>query len=303
MTYRTAEAFRAALEHRLADRAGRTGLPLDRVRKYAAFERFLARVERVAPAGWVLKGGLAINCRLGRYQRPSRDLDLAHADEQAGVLAQLVTSARTTTDPDDHFRFRLSIVSAGMRGADVGAKLRLETRVGDRLYDLATIDVVAEADLFEQAELLEVPSLLDFAGLAPVTMLVTPVTRHLADKVDAYLRGRINRRAVSTREKDLADIVLLAGSERPRAGDLRGALARVLRSDGAAPAALPPPPAGWGAEYATLAAQLGLAERPVAGAFERARALIDPVLGYAAADDARWDPVSHSWVVPGARVS
>jgi Nucleotidyl transferase AbiEii toxin, Type IV TA system len=297
--YRTPEAFRAALEDRLVRRSRQSGLPLDRLRKYAAFERFLARVEMTGPRSWVLKGGLAINCRLGSYLRPSKDIDLAHGDGPVELFERLVAGVSPAMHPDDHFRFRLSLDAGGRRTPDASVRLRLETRLADRLYDLATIDVVTEPDLFEGAELLELPSMLDFADLVPVTMLVTPVERHLADKLDAYLRGRINARAISTREKDLADMVLLAASERPRAGVLRRALRKVLTAERRVPAALPPPPPRWGAAYRALATQLGLEERTVMEAFERARALFDPVLSGAAPEAACWNPEARVWEFPG----
>jgi hypothetical protein len=76
---------------------------------------------------------------------------------------------------------------------------------------------------------------------------------------------------------------------------LRVALRRVLRAERGVPSALPPPPARWGSEYRTLAAQLGLEEATVAQAFARACALLDPVLSGTVPDEARWDPVSRSW--------
>lgn len=59
-SYSTAAAFRQALENRLKTEALRTGVPYDRLRKEAAFQRLLARVQRVAPRdSWALKGALA----------------------------------------------------------------------------------------------------------------------------------------------------------------------------------------------------------------------------------------------------
>lgn len=47
--YRTASAFRTALEHRLRTEAQTSGVPLNRLRKEAAFNRLLARLHRAAP--------------------------------------------------------------------------------------------------------------------------------------------------------------------------------------------------------------------------------------------------------------
>lgn len=60
-----AASFRRALEDRLRSEAQDSGVPLNRLRKEAAFNRLLARLRAVAPEGWALKGGLALIARVG----------------------------------------------------------------------------------------------------------------------------------------------------------------------------------------------------------------------------------------------
>jgi len=55
--YDTAEAFRAALDQRIRNEATTTVLPVMRLRKRVAFERFLARLAVAEPGSWVLKEG------------------------------------------------------------------------------------------------------------------------------------------------------------------------------------------------------------------------------------------------------
>lgn len=73
--YRDATAFRAALEQRLRTEAQTFGMPLNRLRKEAAFNRLLARLEQVAPDDRALKGGLALIFRLGADIRGTKDAD------------------------------------------------------------------------------------------------------------------------------------------------------------------------------------------------------------------------------------
>jgi len=63
-SYKSAQDFRAALEHRLQKHAADSGLSLQRLRRTVAFNRFLARIfaDRLSP--WVLKGGYAMELRL-----------------------------------------------------------------------------------------------------------------------------------------------------------------------------------------------------------------------------------------------
>lgn len=76
MKYQTASAFRQALEARLLNRSRESGGPLIRLRKLAAFERFLARLFTNQRDVWVLKGGGAMQLRLLDQARTTQDIDL-----------------------------------------------------------------------------------------------------------------------------------------------------------------------------------------------------------------------------------
>ena len=61
MTTPTPAVYRAAVEARLRERARRLGVPTYVVRRQAALERLAARLSKVAPERWALKGGFAGN--------------------------------------------------------------------------------------------------------------------------------------------------------------------------------------------------------------------------------------------------
>jgi len=79
MKYRNAAALRQALEERLRVQALETGMPLMRLRKMVAFERLLARLVARQDDVWILKGGFALELRLGIRARTTNDLDLLSA--------------------------------------------------------------------------------------------------------------------------------------------------------------------------------------------------------------------------------
>jgi hypothetical protein len=58
--YASASAFRTALETRLKNEQSE-GVGFSRLRKRVVFERLLARLQAVAPEGWFLKGGFALD--------------------------------------------------------------------------------------------------------------------------------------------------------------------------------------------------------------------------------------------------
>ncbi len=76
MRYASGTAFRRALEDRLQASSLTSGVPLDRLRKMVAFDRLLARLVADGQENWVLKGGLALQLRLGTRARTTRDMDL-----------------------------------------------------------------------------------------------------------------------------------------------------------------------------------------------------------------------------------
>src|SRR2546425_2132056 len=81
-SYKTAGAFRTALEARLQARARQEGTDLQRLRRQVAFDRFLARMFSKGPKAtypWVLKGGYAMELRI-HSARTTKDIDLTLHD-------------------------------------------------------------------------------------------------------------------------------------------------------------------------------------------------------------------------------
>ncbi|MFM7202183.1 MAG: nucleotidyl transferase AbiEii/AbiGii toxin family protein, partial [Myxococcota bacterium] len=64
--YKTALAFKMALEQRLRNEALRSGQNLERLRQMLVFDRFLARVFTTQDDTVILKGGLVLELRLER---------------------------------------------------------------------------------------------------------------------------------------------------------------------------------------------------------------------------------------------
>lgn len=73
--YAAAAAFRRALEVRLNKVAETELIQVNRLRRQVAFDRLLARLFRIDPAPWVLKGGYALELRF-RTARATIDIDL-----------------------------------------------------------------------------------------------------------------------------------------------------------------------------------------------------------------------------------
>jgi len=103
--YASAAAFRRALETRLLALSRDGSLSLVRLRKSVAFDRLLARLFAVAPDRWVLKGGLALDYRLGAKARTTMDIDLAGPGGEDAATADLLATGEL--DLGDHFSFAI----------------------------------------------------------------------------------------------------------------------------------------------------------------------------------------------------
>lgn len=293
MKYETAPAFRAALLTRLRQQARTEEASVDRLRKRVVFERLLARLERVTPDGWALKGALALDFRQPVRARATKDADLVTEADIAQLTEDLL--AATRLDLDDHFVFR----PRRMRDADSEqpeptVRFHVTVEVAGQLLDEATLDVAVNTHADWKPERVK-SHLLEFAGLPPVEIPVIPPELHVAEKVHAYTRSYGATGQASTRSKDLVDIIVIVETTPLDAAALNAAFQRVFerRNTHRLPTSLPAPPAGWAVSYRAAAAQARI-DTDLAVGHSRAAACVDPILS-GATRSGRWDSQSGRW--------
>ena len=247
MTYRSGASFRRALEDRLRTQSLETGTPLVRLRKMVVFDRFLARLIQDRPDAWVLKGGLALQLRLGNQARTTKDIDVLLTtphDEPHDVHQALVRAA--LLDLGDWFQFEVERPTARdtcgtyRRSALPGAGL-----LDRRRFEAFHIDVGWGDPLIEPVETLTTPALLGFAGIQPTAIPCYPLTQQVAEKVHAYTRPRAT--GEGSRVKDLVDILLIAELRQMDGRLLQQALQATFdtRKTHALPTQFPDPPPTW----------------------------------------------------------
>jgi len=296
MSYESARALRTALEQRLKNQATR-GPDLDtallgRLRKRVVFERFLARLRAVAPDGWMLKGGFALELRLGDMARTTKDIDVDWAIAEGESLEFLRRAA--ACDIGDFFRFRLerAELRSGVEGQ--GQRWRLIAELDAREFETVLVDVgVGVEPLLGPVEL-SLPTALDFADADAVEIPVLRLEQHLAEKTHAYTRRYGAMAIPSSRVKDLVDIALVAATLELEAGALELALVEIFdrRATHQLPASLPQPPTDWQRTWRELVSGLPV-PRDLRDGHVLAASLIDPALNDRASGN--WSPSSHSW--------
>jgi len=292
--YRTAAAFKQALEQRLRT-ASTSGVDFARRRQLVVFDRFLARIAVELGDAVMLKGGLAVELRIKRA-RTTKDIDLRLTGSPDDILDKLRAAARRdlgdfmvfTIRPDDRHP---EIQNDGMQydGVRLRAKCSLAGKVYGRPFG---VDVAFGDPILGEPADIVAENGLGFAGIAPPTLRVYPVETHVAEKLHAYTMPRARP---NSRVKDLPDLALIATAGPVEASRLRAAIDQTFGFRGThdVPEHLPAPPATWGAPYGTIAKEDQLKWSTLAEAFEAARAFLDPVL--AGHSDSRWDPTGWSW--------
>lgn len=291
MRYETGAGFRQALEQRLLDRSRGTGESLVRLRKTVVFDRLLARLTAAAPGRWVLKGALALDFRLGKRGRTTKDLDLLRRDDEESATTDLI--AAQAVDLGDFFVFSVEKIGRPQDAEGDAVRYRVRAELGGRVFEEVLVDVGFSDPLGWQPERLRGPALLSFAGMEPAEVPALPLEQQVAEKVHAYTRTYGGSEA-SSRVKDLVDLVVVKRFMSLEAARLRQALEVTFESRGRQPlpSSLPPPPSDWAVAYRKLAAEVGI-DADVRVAHSEAAALLDPVLGGLA--KGRWDPDQSRW--------
>ena len=181
MKYATAAAFRQALDDRLQTEAAKTGIGIARLRKRVAFELFLRRLVVVAPNRWVLKGALALDFRFNATSRPTRDMDLARADDEDAAIEDFAAAQELALD--DFFTFAARRTDDLDDAEDFRAiRFHITAQLAGRVFDQFVVDVGFVASISSSPDTIETSDLLSFAGIERVRVPALPLPQHVAEK-------------------------------------------------------------------------------------------------------------------------
>ena len=292
--YKSAAAFKQAVEQRLRDQATRDGVDMGRLRQLLVFDRYIARLIATFGDDVVIKGGMAVELQLARA-RTTKDLDLRLESKSEDVLAELQEAGRL--DLGDFLRFEVrsdprspEIQAEGMLYQ--GRRFRAHATLAGKIYAAPFgIDVVFAGPLAGELSEIESSSFLAFAGVLPTALRVYPLEAHIAEKLHAYTMPR-NR--PNSRVKDLPDIALLATVRALDAAVLRTAIDKTFtaRRTHAVPRALARPPIDWTAVYERGARNDDLPWKTIDEVHAAAASFLDPVLSGC---DGHWSAKSWQW--------
>jgi hypothetical protein len=268
--YETAAGFRQAIETRLNERARKDHVEVNRLRRGLVFERIMARLAGAEPGAWVVKGGMALEWRLGGRARATRDLDLVRRGQAIGGsdLREILVDLLAADKEEDRFLFEVRPPQA----LDVGFRFSVTANMAGKVFASVRLDVAVLAEELVSTEKLQVLGALSaFDRLSPPEVEVATPAQHFAEKLHALTRDHGDR--LNTRIRDLVDLMLLIELELVRAPEVLPLVRHVFESRGThpVPGELPDPPTGWARDYAEQAAPTSLHARTVEDAMVRLR--------------------------------
>lgn len=246
--YKTATAFRRALEERLRNFAQAHLIDIQRLYRQVAFDRLLSRIFHQPASPYVLKGGYAMELRV-EMARVTKDIDLSVPDirllsaNEKEINQAVLDSiqAAAAINLNDYFQYVVGGPIQDVDGAPYGgARYSVDARMDARTFVKFHLDVGVGDAVSGDIEWLEAKDWLGFAGIAPMKFPTISKEQQFSEKLHAYTLPRPDR--LNSRVKDLVDMVLLIKSGQMKEDSLSKALTatferrkRVIRSPASFP--------------------------------------------------------------------
>ncbi len=248
--YESASAFRRAFEDRLKTISIKERIPLERLRRQAAFDRLLARLFAAPNAPWALKGGYALELRL-REARATRDIDLVLREPPVRWKGGNEEIRRALQDAanrgmGDFFEFQVGEPMMDLDAAPYGgARLPVTAMMDNRVFAKFHLDAAIGDPVIEPLSTTSGHDWLGFADIPAGSFLTISPEQHMAEKLHAYTLPRLTP---NSRVRDLVDMELLRRSNVLDRGRVKEALRVVFarRKTHEPPEALTPPDAAPG---------------------------------------------------------
>jgi hypothetical protein len=265
--YRTARAFRHAVEVRLKQLASSSGVDIQRLRRQIAFDRLLFRIFADDEPRWLLKGGYAMELWLERA-RATRDIDLtlralraSGQEESEAVSVRLREELQelVMVDAGDWFVFEILLATLDIEAAPYGgARFPVIARMDGRIFARFHIDIGVGGGILDPVEIRQGRDWLGFAGIAPPTLRVLSKEQQFAEKLHAYTMT--DRPATNSRAKDLVDMALLIRDLQldPERAKEAVELTFSRRDSHPLSSVLSEPPLNWARPFAELATETKL---------------------------------------------
>lgn len=291
MKYKNDSAFRQALENRIAKESGSTGIPIQRLRKWIAFDRFLARLVSLNPKDWILKGGFMMELFFQKRARTTKDIDLHCRLEEEEIYQQLQSAG--SSDLNDWFRFEVAAPQSENQFLQDMKRFNVKSLLVSRQFENFHVDVNSSDMLMDQPKEIDGMDLLAFAEIPPIKILCYPLTQQVAEKIHAL--SRTYQSGEVSRVKDVVDILLIASSERFSSRKLRDSITSTFqnRNSSDLDTSIPRINSIYSRDYASMARQIGLTIISLDEANNALKSFLLPILQMK--KPSMWNPAKWKW--------
>jgi hypothetical protein len=222
-----------------------------------AFDRFLARVTGKQPDAWIVKGGFALQLRLGERARTTKDIDVSAVNPWTRDQTIAYLRAAVSLELGDWFEFEVGEPAEAATGAPGrGFRFPIRSLLDGRRFETFHLDVAYGDPILEAPVELVAPNLLAFAEIAPARVRCYPLTTQIAEKLHTYTRTYAS--GETSRARDLADILLAASLAEFDGPKLKQAIDATFkaRASHRVPPQMPDPPERIAASYRQAAREL-----------------------------------------------
>jgi hypothetical protein len=264
------------LRRRVDGQAREDGIATGRVQRWVSYMVLAGALERARDGHgdprFVVKGGVAMELRLGLVARATKDLDVTLREAQGDMLATLDEALRGS-----YAGFELTRREPDRVGPTGAVRLGVALSYEGRSWSTVPLELSA-AEGMTGYERVAAIDLAPFGLNGPDTVPCLPVPVQIAQKLHACTARRDDGKD-NDRFRDLIDIVLLRDLTTQRElPAVRTACVAVFEARGTHP--WPPsldPPASWEAPFGRLAREMDFEPADAAAAASKVRAIVDEI--------------------------
>ena len=284
--------FRRSVETKILQLHDATGIPLATIRKTIAFNRFLARLGLALPHGWVLKGGFFMQLQFHQKARTTRDIDLLFTGQKDNIRDVLIKASMIPLP--DWFAFEVGTASAEGQAQEKTTRYEIHSLLDSRTFENFHLDINTSDILLGKPvgilshEILDIPEFGSFE--IPCYSLPQQIAEKFHTLTKPYGAG------VSSRVKDLVDILLIAGQKNLNFQRLKKAFTSTFqnRNTHPLPQKVPRVLVLFPKEYSSLANRLDIRQKTVSEANSALAEFIAPLLS---GDSKKsWDHEHWKWI-------
>ncbi len=291
MIPRSGADFRRSIESKILNLHNNTGIPIPTIRKTLVFNRFLARLKIALPHSWVLKGGFFMQLQFHQKARATKDIDLLFTNHKKNIHAELVKASRVPMS--DWFSFEVGASSVEGQVQEKTTRYEVHSLLDSRTFEIFHLDINSSDTLLGKPIGISPRDILDIPEFDDFEIPCYSLTQQIAEKFHALTKPY--SAGISSRVKDLADILLIAGQVDLDFQIFKKAIFSTFqnRNTQALPQTVPEVMVLFPKEYSSLANKMDIRQKTFSEANIALRKFLSPILIGEA--KSTWDHINWIW--------